>query len=480
MNDAVVEPLLESIRAFARRHVRPLEIDQQHSIPREVLWGLAELGLFGATLPREWGGAGLSALQTIRVVTALAEVDRSVATTVGLHLGLGTRGLVAWGTRAQQERWLPPLASGEAIAAFATTEPNAGSDLSALQCLAQPAPDGTLQLFGTKLYVTNGGFASLLTVTASTPGMGGAERGTSLLLIDPKTPGVARQREERKLGLRGSSTTAFIFDQVAVPNDAVLGEPGQGASYLAHVLSWGRLLLSAGCVGTARAALDAALAHVHHRRQFHRALVQQEVVQRALARAGAIAYGMEALVRTAAAAEHDWDLLSRLTTSAKVFCSEGAFELADLSLQLHGGSGFIEDTGIALLMRDARVTRIFEGANDVLLTHAGVLELTQPAAVPTDASLSGLWSAVALRRNVLQCEAKGVRALNRRAAQHALGRAVIWRDAATAATSLARTPLERAAAALLCDEALNVAMAPDLPAVPTHLIVAALLEGVFP
>ncbi len=138
--------------------------------------------------------------------------------------------------------------------------------------------------------------------------------------------------------------------------------------------------LSAGCVGTARAALTAALQHVH----------EQEVVQQALARAGAVAYGMAALVRTAAAAEHDWALLSRLTTSAKVFCSEHPFELADLALQLHGGSGYIEDTGIAVLMRDARVTRIFEGANDVLLTHAGLLELTQPAAAPADPALSPL------------------------------------------------------------------------------------------
>ena len=164
MSDGVVEPLLASIRAFAKAKIRSLQIDGDHSIPREVLQGLGELGLFGATIPSEWGGAGLTALQTTGLVTALAEVDRSVATTIGLHLGLGTRGLVAWGTRAQQERWLPRLATGQAIAAFATTEPNAGSDLSALQCLATPSPEGPLRLTGTKLFVTNGGFASLLTV----------------------------------------------------------------------------------------------------------------------------------------------------------------------------------------------------------------------------------------------------------------------------------------------------------------------------
>ncbi len=476
MNEEVIDALIRSVREFSKRNIRALEIDRDHAIPPAVLQGLRELGLFGVTLPPDWGGAGLPALAATRVVSALAEVDRSVATTVGLHLGLGTRGLVAFGTRSQHDHWLPALAAGEAIAAFATTEPNAGSDLSALQATARPLPDQSLRLSGTKLFVTNGGFASLLTVTASTPGLGGAARGTSLLLIDAKTPGVLRQPEERKLGLRGSSTTAFIFDEVALPATAVLGEPGTGATQLSHVLAWGRLLLSAGCVGTARAALGAALRHVHERRQFRRTLVKQEVVQQALARASAIAFGMAALVRAASVAEHDWALLSRLTTSAKVFCSEGAFEIADLALQLHGGSGYIEDTGIALLMRDARVTRIFEGANDVLLTHTGLRELTQPVVPPADAALSTLWQAVALRRDAMG----GVRALSRCAAQHALGRAVVWRDAAAAATSLACTPLERAAAAFLCDEALGAAAAPGLTAAPTNVLVDALLEGHFP
>ena len=481
-SDDVVEPLLRSVREFAKANIRSLEIDREHTIPPAVLSGLGELGLFGVTLPTEYGGAGLSALDATRVVTTLAEADRSVATTVGLHLGLGTRGLVAWGTVAQQERHLPSLATGQTIAAFATTEPEAGSDLSALQAVAAADAKGVLKFSGTKLYVTNGGFAKLLTVTASTPGLGGAARGSSLLLIDPKLPGVLRQPEERKLGLRGSSTTAFIFDEVALANDAVLGEPGQGASELAHVLSWGRMLLSAGCVGTARAALTAALDHVHHRRQFKRTLIQQEVVQHSLARGAAISFGMSALVRMAAAAEKDWELLSRLTTSSKVFCSEGAFELADLAIQLHGGSGYIEDTGMAVLMRDARVTRIFEGANDVLLTHAGLMELTTPATPSMEPLLAGLVRAIGLRRDAMRGEAKelGIRALNRKAEQHALGRAVVWRDAAIAATTLARTPQEHAAAALLREEALAVTTRHPLPAGPTAVLVASLLEGVLP
>ncbi len=482
MSSDVVEPLVRSVRDYARRHIHALDIDRDHHIPTEILRGLAELGLFGITLSPDFGGSGLTALDATQVIIALAQADRSIATTVGLHLGLGTRGLVAWGTRAQHERWLPALASGEAIAAFATTEPNSGSDLSALECQAKPVDGGTLTLNGNKLYVTNGGFASLLTVTAATPGLGGAARGTSLFLVDPKLRGVVRQPEERKLGLRGSSTTAFAFDDVALPADALLGEAGQGPGYLAHVLSWGRLLLSSGCVGTARTALAMALEHVHHRTQFRRTLIKQEVVQQQLARAAALSYAMSALVTRAATAEDDHPLLARLTTSAKVFCSENAWEIADLAVQLHGGSGYIEDTGVALLTRDARVTRIFEGANDVLLTHAGLMELTDPSPVARDTALQPVEHAVAERRRALLGDAKspGIRSLNRKAEQHALGRAVMWRDAALAATAQAITPLEIAAAALVRDEALAVAARVPLAAVPLATLTTALLEGVLP
>ncbi len=475
-----VEPMLHTLRDFLRRHVQPLRIDAAHAIPTPVLDGLAELGLFGVTLPGEYGGAGLTASDATQLIAALAQADRSVATTVGLHLGLGTRGLVAFGTRAQHERWLPSLAEGKVIAAFATTEPGAGSDLSALATTARERPGGALLLSGAKSFVTNGGLCGLLTVTASTPGLGGAARGTSLLLIDPAMPGVTRQGEEQKLGLRGSSTTGFMFDDCVLPNDSLLGEPGQGPRHLAHVLAWGRLLMSAGCVGTARAALAAALDYTHARRQFRRALIRQAVVQQQLARAAAIAWAMESLVAQAADAEHVGPALERLTTSAKVFCSEGAGEVADLALQLHGGSGYMEDTGLALLVRDARVTRIFEGANDVLLTHAGLRELLEPRAGEVPPPLERLYEAVSARR-LAMCDGAGepgARALGRHALQHALGRAVVWRDAAHAAHAHARTPLQQAAAALIHDEALALARA-KVPDTPTTLITA-LLEGNLP
>ncbi|RME28796.1 MAG: hypothetical protein D6798_01550 [Deltaproteobacteria bacterium] len=344
-------------------------IDAAHALPEGLLSRLAELGLFGLSLPEEHGGFGFSLWECASVTAALARHDRSVATTVGLHLGLGTRGLVAFGSPEQHARWVPPLASGEMIAAFAATEPGAGSDLGAIATRAVET-DGMFRVDGSKIFVTNGGLAGLFTIAASTPGLGGARRGQGLLLLHVDDPGVEVGAEEVKLGLRGSSTTSLSLDGVVVPRDRLLGEPGKGAAHLSHVLAWGRSLMAAGCCGTGHAALDAMQRHCASRVQFHRPIEKLPVVAAQLADARALLFSMEALVRHTAA---DPEALPTRSLAAKVHCSEGAWELADRAVQLHGGSGYIEETGVALLLRDARITRIFEGANDVLRVHMGLL-----------------------------------------------------------------------------------------------------------
>jgi alkylation response protein AidB-like acyl-CoA dehydrogenase len=390
--------------------------------------------MFGITLPDTHGGAALPATTACRAITALAEHDRSVATTVGLHLGLGTRGLVAFGTSDTRDRFLPTLASGERIAAFATTESGAGSDLSAIASKGVLAGD-TLTVNGQKIYVTNGGLAQVLTATIATPGLNGAERGTSVVIMDMKSPGVQVLGEEHKLGLRGSSTTTVMLDDVKVPLAQLLGTAGKGAEHLSHILSWGRLLLSAGCVGTARTALKMTAKHVHERKQFGRTLAAQEVVQRQLTFMATRIFAMRAIVEAAARAEADVEGLLRLTSSSKVICSEGAGVVCDLAIQLHGGCGFIEDTGVAILARDARVTRIFEGANDVLYTHLGLMELAKP--------VTGTWSSkvpaqVADFRAALLAKHGGLKIMGRKAEQHRFGVACAWRDTAEAAQQLAR------------------------------------------
>jgi acyl-CoA dehydrogenase len=364
--DAALRLVLDQVRRFGRT-LDSATMDREATIPPEVLSQAAHLGLFGLTIPEGHGGLGLHLGAACQVVSELATFDRSVATTVGLHCGLGVRGLVEMGTPAQQDRWLPVLARGELIASFCATESGAGSDLTSVRTRARREGE-RLILDGEKAYVTNGAWAGLYVVLASTPGMGGA-RAWSLLCVPRGTPGLHVGAEEHKLGIRASSTTSVRFDGARLPLDCVLGAPGEGMAHANRLLAWGRTLMSAGCVGTARAALAQTLAHVSTRRQFGRSLIAFEPVRMHVATMGSLLWAMEALLDHAAACEVRGQGIPMASAAAKVFCSEGVFDICDRALQLHGAMGFVEDTGVARMMRDCRVTRIFEGANDVLLGH---------------------------------------------------------------------------------------------------------------
>lgn len=491
---ALVDALRPGLSSLLAR-IDARVIDRAHHIDPSVLRALAELGMFGLTIPESWGGAGLSLHGTCSLVALVAERDRAVATTLGLHLGLGTRGLVTFGAAPVQERWLPGLALGEKIAAFATTEPGAGSDLAAIASTAMP--DGATGtgwiLNGSKIYVTNGGFADVITVTAATPGAGGARRGHSLLVLDRNDPGVRVGPEEDKLGLRGSSTTSLYFDNVTLGADRFVGTPGDGMAHLQHVLAWGRTLMAGGCVGTARAATRAAAMYTSSRRQFGRALVAFEVVREQLASMKALEFAMEAIVRTTAEADAQGDraLLASRSTSAKVFCSESAWQVADLSVQLHGGAGFIEEVGVALMLRDSRITRIFEGANDVLCVHLGLLESGggHPRAALT--GLAGDLGAQADTLHARLCDMRartaerlGVRFVQHQRLVHRLGTLAMLRDVSDAVALRAHaegTALARSTAALWMSMAFarvrSLEGAPvDRPVIDD--IVAPLLEGV--
>ncbi len=443
MNSAVIAEFCEGIDRFARKKINARAIDRAHAIPSGVLSGLAELGVFGASIPEEFGGAGLDLADACAVVTTLARHDRSVATTVGLHLGLGRRGLVAYGSAALKERWLPAIAAGECLAAFATTEAGAGSDLAAIRTrgveVAETAETPALQVDGEKIFVTNGGFAKVYTITASTPGLGGARRGHSLLLLSPNDGGVTVGPEEEKLGLRGSSTTTLHFDGTRVPMDRVIGVAGEGMSQLQHVLAWGRTVMAAGCIGSASAAFAAAKGHVATRVQFGRTLDAFEVVREQVADMAATLYAMEALVGSATSG----DRLLAQSIAAKVFCSEANWEIVDTALQLHGGSGYIEETGLALLLRDARVTRIFEGANDVLRVHLGMIEVAPAASRQPLSALGPLGRAaddfamrVAALRDDLVAR-HGVRIAREQRLLHRVGQLVVLREATDAVVARA-------------------------------------------
>lgn len=372
---ALLAPFLDTLRRFGRDRLDAVAADQVGTLAPELLTELADLGVFGVSIPVEDGGFGLGLAGSCAVVELLAEYDRSVATTAGLHLGLGTRPLVAYGGSELRSRLLPDLAAGRRIAAFAATEPEAGSDLTAVQTHAVSTPDGQLKVNGSKVFVTNGGWASVFTLLCATPGLGGARRGQGLVVLERSDPGLVVGPEEHKLGLRASSTTSLQLDDVLVPAERLLGDVAQGHLQAGHVLAWGRTVMAAGCTGTATAALNAAHTHTSMRSQFGKHLVDQPVVRAQLAEMLALRAAMRSVVAHTAAAEDDSTALEQRSLAAKIFCSESDWEICDMALQLHGGSGYIEDTGVPLLTRDARITRIFEGANDVLRVRLGTLEL---------------------------------------------------------------------------------------------------------
>lgn len=437
--DDVLGPIADSVERWATDRIDPLALDRAHRLPDGLMGEMAEMGLFGLVLPEAYGGLGLDLYGATVVIERLARRDRAVATTLGLHLGLGTRGLVRWGTPAQHERWLPRLASGETVAAFATTEPDAGSDLSALRTLIEPAPGG-YTMRGSKIFVTNGGLASLYTVSGRSPGLGGNRKGQSVLLLERGDEGLVVGPEETKLGLRASSTTTLSLDGVQVPEDRLLGPAGQGAELLRHVLSWGRTVMAAGCVGTAAAALAMTRAHAASRVQFGRTLDQLQVVREQLADMAALTFAAGALVHDTARDEAGLEVRS---LSAKVFASEVSGEVCDLALQLHGGYGFIEETGVALLVRDTRITRIFEGANDVLRIHRGLFSAMNepPRSAPSGDDATAAAQRVRESASAAVGVAKarlGVRLVGDHPTLHALGARAILADATESAAARAR------------------------------------------
>jgi alkylation response protein AidB-like acyl-CoA dehydrogenase len=376
----VLSALLAEIRRFCSKEVDGAAIDQRGALGEPLLSAVAERGLFGLTVPERYGGAGLSIKAACRVTAELAGYNGSLGTCIGLHSGLALYSLIHLANEGLRERYLPDVAEGKRIAAFAATEPGAGSDLSAMSTTLSEAADGTLHLSGTKCYVTNGGLCGVLTTVARSPGLGGARAGHTVVVLDPNWPGIVRHGEEKKLGLKGSSTITIDYDDVVVPRTHVVGEASLGMEYAHRALTWGRTFMAAGCLGPARAAVAQAEEHAAVRVQFGRPLLRFPLVRHTLAAAKADVFAAESIIRLVC---HGFDSemfdIGLPSTAAKVFVSETAWHVVDSCLQLLGGLGYMEEANMARRLRDLRVTRIFEGANDVLRLHLAAATLGWPS-----------------------------------------------------------------------------------------------------
>jgi len=368
--------LVADLRAFCAEQIDPAKIDRDAEIPQSVIQGLGKLGALGACLPKSCGGLEFSQVSYCRLMEVLGGHCGSTALFVNAHHSIGPRALVLFGTREQQERYLPKSASGEWLSAFALTEPEAGSDAANVQTRATPTADGRgFLLNGQKRWITNGGIANVLTVMARTPVAGSDDTKVTAFIVTPDMPGfeVVEKRMD-KCGVRGSATGRLAFHDMFVPQENILGKPGKGLKVALTVLDFGRTTFGASCTGAAKFCLARASAHAAARVQFGEPIGNFELVKDKLAYMAAGTYAMEAATyQTAALMDSGEDDYMLETAMLKVFSTDVLWRIINDTIQIFGGKAYFTDEPYERMMRDGRINMIGEGANDVLRVFAALV-----------------------------------------------------------------------------------------------------------
>ena len=384
--------MLPELREFLDETLDPVAIDRGADIPREVIDGLARLGVLGMTAPGEFGGRGFSQMAYGRVLEEIGGRCASTSVFVNAHHSIGIRALLLFGTAEQKRRWLPPLVSGEQLAAFALTEPEAGSDAANVQTRAEPSADGSHYLLnGEKRYITNAAIAQVLTVMARTPVPGRDETAVTAFLVTPDMPGfVMVEPRMEKLGIRGTATGRLAFRNMPVPRENILGPLGKGLKVALSVLDYGRTTFGACSTGAAKTCLRLATQHAKSRRQFGRALGDFELVKGKIARMAASIYAMEAMTNvTASLIDRGLEDYMLETAMLKVFTTEALWQIVNDAFQIYGGSAYFTDLPLERMLRDARINQIGEGANEVLTSFIALVGMRGPGL-----QLKEIWDAL--------------------------------------------------------------------------------------
>lgn len=361
--------ILENLRKFAKDQIDPKKIDQEGKISKELLLALGELGIFGLLIPEKFGGLGLSQFAYARVFEEMGAIDGSLATTLGAHMSIGLKGLLLYGTEDQKQRYLPKLASGKCLAAFALTEPGAGSDAYSIQTRAVLQSDGSYLLNGSKIWITNGGIADFFTVFAKTEieSKGEKKDKVTAFIVTRDMTGFSSGKEEHKLGIRGSSTTEISFVNVKVPPENVLGEPGKGFKMAMEILNSGRLGLATGSVGGAKKLLRLAVSHATQRKQFGKAIAEFGLIQEKLGQMMIDIYATEsAAYLTCGLVDQGVPDYSIESAICKVAGSEMLWQVANEATQIAGGASYMREYPYEQMLRDSRINMIFEGTNEIL------------------------------------------------------------------------------------------------------------------
>ena len=361
--------LLDSIRRFVREQLVPHEqlVADTDEIPPALVAQMRELGLFGLSIPEAYGGLGLTMEEEVLAAFEIARTSPAFRSLFGTNNGIGSQGILIDGTEEQKNAWLPRMASGEIVGAFALTEPGHGSDAGALETSAILDNDGGHYIInGTKRYITNAPEAGVFTVMARTDSSRKGPSGVSAFIVERGTPGISLGKTDKKMGQRGAHTCDVIFENCRVPAASIIGgKEGQGFKTAMKVLDKGRLHISAICVGVAERMLDDALRYAMERQQFGQPIAEFQLIQAMLADSKAEIYAARSMVLDAARRRDNHEDISTEASCCKLFASEMCGRVADRSVQIHGGAGYMSDYAAERFYRDVRLFRIYEGTSQI-------------------------------------------------------------------------------------------------------------------
>jgi len=369
VDETTMTNLIDVVRKYVNERLIPLEpkISDEDKIPEEVVQEMRDLGLFGLTIPQEYGGIGLNTEQECRVVMELGRTSPAFRSIFGTNNGIGSQGIVMDGTNEQKSYYLPKLASGEIIGSFALTEPEAGSDAGSLQTKATLEGDEYV-LNGTKRYITNAPNAQLFTVFARTDPSTNNSRGVSAFLVDSKLPGISLGQPYKKMGQQGAHVCDVVFDNCRVPAAQILGGPekiNQGFKSAMKTLDRGRIHISALSVGCANRLIDLCLSYSLERKQFGQQIAEFQLLQGMIADSKTESYAAECMVLDTAKRRDAGENVNTLASCCKLFATEMVGKVADRAVQIHGGAGYIEEYAVARFYRDVRLFRLYEGTSQV-------------------------------------------------------------------------------------------------------------------
>jgi len=361
------DQLIDSVRRFVSERLVPLEdkVARDDAVPDDIVEEMRELGLFGLSIPSEYGGLGLTMEEEVLVCFELGKTSPAFRSVIGTNVGIGSQGVVMFGRDDQKKEWLPKLASGEAIASFCLTEPGAGSDAASVRTSAVRKGNSHYVVNGTKRFITNANKASVFTLMARTDPANKGAGGISAFFVPSNLKGITIGKPERKMGQQGAHICDVVFEDCHVPADCLLGQEGQGFRVAMQVLDRGRIHIGAVCVGVAERLIRDAAKYALEREQFGQKIAEFQLIQAMLADSQTEMYAARCMILDAARLRDAGANVTMEAACAKYFASEMVGRVADRAVQIYGGAGYVSDYGVERFYRDVRIFRIYEGTSQV-------------------------------------------------------------------------------------------------------------------